>query len=305
MPLIKGIVHSLRAQTSKMRQGKNHTHSRDLFKQEVKKGFYVLKEISNILIELNNIQNKDEATLLRLVKISPVGRVVGGDGREFNIDADKVLKAAQKSGVDIVLDCNHKDGEAMGWFNINSLEVKEDGIYAALELTPAGKSLVKDKSFRYLSPAYRVQKGKGTALNVVSIEAVGLVNRPNLLNEALNNKGETMPQIDEELNSLKAKNEELIKQNSELLAKIELLNKNIADLELNAKRQKIESAIKAGEMIPARKDEALSFNGAALDSFMAVCKSEAEHVLNKSNIKPEKDNEEKLNPDVARQLGLA
>ncbi|MCW1604922.1 phage protease, partial [Campylobacter jejuni] len=68
------------------------------------------------------------------------------------------------------------------WFDRNSLELREDGIYASLELTPKGKELVENKAFRYLSPEYYVDDDK----NVIHLDAMGLVNQPNLLNRALN-----------------------------------------------------------------------------------------------------------------------
>ncbi|TQR29158.1 hypothetical protein DMB92_08455 [Campylobacter sp. MIT 99-7217] len=130
----------------------------------------------DLLLELN-------AKLINeKVKISPIGKAVGLDGRVFKIDGLKLIENIQKNGLDIALNLNHQGGEAYGWFDKNSLELRQDGIYASLELTPKGKELVESKAFRYLSPEYYVDNDK----NVIHLDAMGLVNQPNLLNRALN-----------------------------------------------------------------------------------------------------------------------
>ncbi|EAK9927685.1 hypothetical protein A0X74_03675 [Campylobacter jejuni] len=130
----------------------------------------------DLLLELNTKLTNEK------VKISPIGIAKGLDGRVFKIDGEKLINNIQKNGLDIALNLNHQGGEAYGWFDRNSLELREDGIYASLELTPKGKELVENKAFRYLSPEYYVDDDK----NVIHLDAMGLVNQPNLLNRALN-----------------------------------------------------------------------------------------------------------------------
>ena len=150
-------------------------------------------EKSVVALELNSLQDGK-------IKISPAGQqVMGYDGRVFNIDASFVVANTKSQNVDILLDKDHYDGEAMGWFDINSLEARDDGIYASLEFTEVGKGLVDKKLYRYLSPAYEVNYRDNGVREVVRIASVGLVNRPNLLNKALNNKGEEMPENNSEL----------------------------------------------------------------------------------------------------------
>ena len=120
-----------------------------------------------------------------LIKVSPIGEIEGVDGRTFKIDAKKIIENIKKNGVDIVLDENHSFAGAVGWFDKDSFEVKDDGIYAKLELNKRGMELVKDKIYRYLSPVYDL-----SGRDVLSIESVGLVNKPNVLNNALNSKGD-------------------------------------------------------------------------------------------------------------------
>ena len=117
------------------------------------------------------------------IKISPVGEVVGLDGRDFLIQAQELLSALEKHALDIPLDENHSFGAAMGWFAKDSFEAREDGIYALLELNQAGLELVENKKYRYLSPVYNMKNGR-----VIGLDSVGLVNRPNLLNNAINAK---------------------------------------------------------------------------------------------------------------------
>ena len=128
-------------------------------------------------IELNNQTDG-------LVKICPVGEVIGIDRRVFVIDGETVLKNSIDRGIDIALNKNHYDSEAYGWFPLSSLVLKDDGIYGKLELNNLGKVAVENKHFRYLSPELNVNQLDRT---VQSILAVGLVNSPNLLKKSLNN----------------------------------------------------------------------------------------------------------------------
>ena len=257
-----------------------------------------------ICLELNTAQTNEK------VKISPAGQqIVGYDGRVFNIDANFVVTNTKSQGVDILLDRDHFDGEAMGWFDINSLEARGDGIYASLEFTQIGKELVEKRLYRYMSPAYEVNYRDNGIREVVRIGSIGLVNRPNLLNQALNNqsKGEDMSQNDD----LAVKFNELSEKNAALQTQIIAKDKEIGELKTaleternNAKTARIESAIKNGELLPNRKEMAMALEGNALDSFMEVSKSEAASVLKAKNIEKNKQDELDIDPAVKAQLGL-
>jgi hypothetical protein len=124
-------------------------------------------------LEINFVQGEK-------VCISPLGDVTGLDGRFYKIDSPTVLASVRTH---IPLFTNHDSyREAAGWFNKDTLEARTDGIYASLDLTPLGKTLVTNKSYRYLSPTYYVDDLR----NVTEIESVGLVNLPNLLFKELN-----------------------------------------------------------------------------------------------------------------------
>lgn len=259
-------------------------------------------EKSVVALELNSLQDGK-------IKISPAGQqVMGYDGRVFNIDASFVVANTKSQNVDILLDKDHYDGEAMGWFDVNSLEARDDGIYASLEFTEVGKGLVDKKLYRYLSPAYEVNYRDNGVREVVRIASVGLVNRPNLLNKALNNKGEEMPENNSELAVKLAESNE---KNAALQAQIIAKDKEIGELKTaleternNAKTARIESAIKNGELLPNRKEMAMALEGNALESFLEVSKSEAASVLKEKNYEKNKKDELDIHPDVKAQLGL-
>ncbi|WP_170000340.1 phage protease [Campylobacter sp. RM9328] len=158
---------------------------------------------SKELLELNFKDNE-------FVKVSPIGTVIGIDGRGFKIDGNSLLASIAKNALHIPLDENHSFGGAVGWFDKDSFELRDDGIYAKLELNQRGTELIQNRVYRYLSPVYDVN-GK----NVTALDSVGLVNRPNLLNNTLNHKGDN---VEKELEELKAKNEALQKELDELKA---------------------------------------------------------------------------------------
>lgn len=141
------------------------------------------------------------------IKVSPVGEVIGLDGRAFKIDGESLLKNILMADLHIPLDINHGFDEAVGWFEKTSFEVKEDGLYASLELNNKGQELIDNRAYRYLSPVYIM----GENGFVVGLDSVGLVNRPNLLNKELNEKTKKerkLKELEELKNDIKAlKNE--------------------------------------------------------------------------------------------------
>ncbi|EID4796710.1 hypothetical protein LB248_001164 [Campylobacter lari] len=271
--------------------------------------------MQGLLLELNSQITKDK------IKISPIGTTRGIDGRVFKIDGEKLIKNIQKNGLDIPLNLNHQGGEAYGWFDKDSLELRNDGVYANLELTPNGKKLVEEKAFRYLSPEYYVDNDK----NVIALDAMGLVNQPNLLNKALNKiktffkERNTMNEeelkkiedlaneleekadentqtiektiensqdqnVNEELLNLKQENEELKAKITELSLKLEqALNKNEETFaEFNKKR--LDSLLQNGLILPNRYQKALNMKGEVLEEYLNVCKEEARVILGKKRI---------------------
>ena len=210
-----------------------------------------MKNHRAIIFELN--YRKDEK-----VKISPVGDVKGFDGRVFKIDGKKVIEKTKSAGIDIVLEENHYDGSASGWFDINSLENREDGIYASLNLTPLGEKQVNERLYRYLSPVYVLDRNSSER-EVLLIDSVGLVNKPNLLNKSLNKKEDSMDNKAVELENKKLKEE----------------NKRIAK---EMKNNKIETAIKNGELLPNKREFAQKLDDELLEDFLALNKKDLEYL---------------------------
>lgn len=263
-----------------------------------------------IFLSLNAEFKQDEK-----IKISPVGEFEGIDGRKYSLNADLVLKNSQKMSVDLMLDKNHEDDEAMGWFDINSLEKRDDGIYASLTLTPKGEELVKNRSYRYLSPAYVIEAFKENGVAVIErIASVGLVNRPNLLSQALNkettikeeNTMDEVAQLKARLEALKAENEALQAKLKELETAAQEADKKAKEEALNARKELIENAINAKELLPKRKDTALALNGEALSVFLEMAKEEAKIELatnSAEGLTPAKS-DDIIDESVKAQLGL-
>ncbi len=255
------------------------------------------------LVEFNS--TKDD----KKVKISPIGEVVGLDRRVFVIDANSVIKNTKDRQIDIVLNKNHFDSDgAFGWFDLSSLEVKDDGIYASLELNNLGEEAVKNKHFRYLSPEYLVNSNR----EVVAIVGVGLVNQPNLLNKAMNKEGESREADDnclssvglepetpskapltenntskqgekmndkkedvslqKELNTANAKVLTLQTEVNKMQNENKELRSQIEALEETNKLSKIDNAIANGELLPAQKEFALSLDKNSIDGYLASVK---------------------------------
>ena len=197
-----------------------------------------------------------------LIKVSPVGEVKGLDGRVFKINAASLIETIQKNNLDIVLDENHSFAGAIGWFGKDSFVEKEDGIYAKLELNDKGKELVEKRIYRYLSPVFDTDGSEVTGL-----DSVGLGNRPNLLNNALNFKGEEMNVKDSsEYKELLKELEKIKKENEALKNELEKLKKdstqeknekaeNESDKkELNTRLENIESSLKSITAIFGKKN---------------------------------------------------
>lgn len=127
------------------------------------------------------------------VELLPAGRAISGrDGRCWiNDKPEDIVAAFAAHGADLPIDVEHSTerkgpaGEpapAMGW--IKALEVRAGGaIWGLVEWTDQGRSIVGDKSYRYLSPVFLHETHSGRILKLLS---AGLTNQPNLHLTALN-----------------------------------------------------------------------------------------------------------------------
>jgi hypothetical protein len=245
------------------------------------------------LIEIN-AQNTEEK-----IRISPLGDFTGLDGRSYTLDATSVIERTLEQKIDIVLNVNHGFDEARekaaGWFAFNSLEAREDGIYASLTTTNIGEEAIREKHYRYLSPEYKVAYAENNRI-VLQIVGVGLVNQPNVLDEALNNQEENGKD-----DSLKKSEKEI-----ELQAQLDAEKEENRRLKDEAKKAKIETAVARGELMPNKQEFAMGLDGEQLEQFLELNKEDAKHLL--ATTKPDKKED---NPalseaeiEVNRQLGL-
>ncbi|WP_163532606.1 phage protease [Helicobacter suis] len=125
--------------------------------------------------------------------ISPIGQISGIDGRTFKIDT-KVYETLKANKIDLPIELDHS-GPAIGWIKNSSLMLNGDQILGNADFNSAGQAALKDRSYRYLSPTYLVDDDN----NVITITGLGLVNKPNILKQALNSlKGVTMNELIEE-----------------------------------------------------------------------------------------------------------
>lgn len=229
------------------------------------------------------------------VKVSPVGDVIGLDGRSFRIDGALVVASIERNGVHIVLDENHSFGEALAWFMKDSFEVRDDGIYASLEdWTPKGKSFAENKSYRYLSPVFDM----GDNRTVIGLDSVGLVNRPNLLNQEINKKEE---EILDELEKLKTENTKLSEQNTALSAELEALKK-VSGTEANGKKEGADVDIEKHPSFVALKEQNEKITGEFGEVKTLIAKFGG-----KTPLEPNNEDTKTLSANekaVAKQLGL-
>jgi len=140
-----------------------------------------------------NFELPADGSVPEMVELIPAGAViVGRDGRKFiNDNPQGVVDALNAKGVDLVFDFEHSSelkaptGEkapAAAWGS--GFEAREDSsVWARVDWTPAGREAVANREYRYLSPVLLLAKGTG---HIRSLASVGLVNKPNLFNKALN-----------------------------------------------------------------------------------------------------------------------
>lgn len=264
--------------------------------QQAQPNKFLIKEVCAI----------DNTNLSDKLKISPIGKVTGIDGRFFDIDAQKVLEQTQSLELEIVLNVAHgysaKYGDdAAGWFKFKDLEVREDGIYAALELNELGKELIESKKYKYLSPEYFVDNKGGVEI----IVGVGLVNQPNLLNESLNHQ--TTTQKTEELpmsEELQKQVNDLQQERTDLKTEVNSLKTQNETLTKQLNEQRIDNAIAQGELAPAKKEFALTLEGNQLDTYLNTEKQTFNATEN-NDIEPDQnDADSDANNPVLNQLGL-
>lgn len=265
---------------------------------------FFIKEVCSI--DTSNLDEKK--------KISPINNVTGLDERTYDINGEQQLQRLKDTGLKIVLNVAHglsqKYGDdAAGWFD--EFELKADGIYAKLELNELGKELIESKKYKYLSPEYFAVYNSATeTLEVHLIIGVGLVNQPNLLNQALNqihqnfNPTQTTeePPMSEELQK---QVNTLQQEKTDLTTQVNNLDTKNKELVKQLNEQRINNAVVQGELAPAKKDFALTLEGNQLDAYLESEKQSFKGTEN-NNLNPDQDDEGDDSADcpILSQLSL-
>jgi len=125
------------------------------------------------------------------VQLTPAGpRILGRDGRWWTLTDPDAVAARLDPAKEPQIDIEHASqlqapqglpAPAVGW--IKAIEVREGALWGRVEWTPVGTTLVTERAYRYLSPAFRFDPATGEILEIV---CAGLTNTPNLELAALN-----------------------------------------------------------------------------------------------------------------------
>jgi len=256
------------------------------------------------------------------ILISPVGEVVGFDGRVFRIDGEIVVQNTKENAIDLPFEVNHGfdvlyGGKAAGWVDFNSLEAREDGIYGALELNELGKELVDGKFYRYVSPAFIMDRNKEDR-SVLSLDSVGLVNAPNLVNKALNSKAdETIKELNSKITTLETEKNQAVETAEGTAQELEETNSKLTKAEDNYKKiqadlksekeanksLKIDLAVEQNKILPKDREFCKSLDEAQLNSYI---QNNAGSDLAKElgqTIKANEQNSNKSRIDIAAKAG--
>lgn len=140
----------------------------------------------------------DAPEWVQLLPAGPTVATVDGRGPYKVEDATALAAASLPAGARLPIDENHatdlaapkgEPAPARGW--IVALSARADGIWGQVEWTGAGKALLADRAYRFLSPVIRhLKDGRVTA-----ILRAALVNTPNLRGVAALNSETTMDEL--------------------------------------------------------------------------------------------------------------
>lgn len=95
---------------------------------------------------------------------------------KFVVDSDAIIRAFRNGGNDLVIDYEHGstkgvESPAAGW--INELEAQVDGsLYAKVEWTEKAAGYIRNREYRYLSPAFVPEGDKITGLHSIALTNV-------------------------------------------------------------------------------------------------------------------------------------
>lgn len=126
------------------------------------------------------------------------GQLAGRDGRRWRFDAQaqqQVLASFRAGGIELPIDWEHatqhrapngQAAPAAGW--IEQIEIRDGALWGKVTWTPRAAEQIANREYRFLSPVFDYDPTTGRIARLVS---AGLVNKPNLPLQALNQ--EDMP----------------------------------------------------------------------------------------------------------------
>lgn len=139
-----------------------------------------------------NLQGSDVPSWIQLTPAGP--DIVGRDGRRWTLpNPEAVVAAFRNNGADLPVDIEHSTehkapkGEpapAVGW--IKGMEVRANALWAKVEWTGGGQSLIASGGYRYISPVFTYDRNTTEMRKMLS---AGLTNQPNFEMAALNAEG--------------------------------------------------------------------------------------------------------------------
>lgn len=157
----------------------------------------------NIATALNfQLPGLEASQAPKWVLLIPANSFTGRDKRTWhNKTPEQVITETQRVGLDLPFDIEHATeikgpiGEyagAIAWIPVSTLEVRNGDIWGQVQWNEHGSALVKDRAYRYYSPAFHFDR----AGNVLRLVSVALTNRSNLPElPALNRESKTMDKI--------------------------------------------------------------------------------------------------------------
>ena len=172
--------------------------------------------------------------------------------RQRVADGPRLVEALNAQALRARVDFDHKseptsptfagDTSAEGWLSDYRLNSR-GGIDADAELGTAALQSLRDKKYRYVSPALMLNH----AGDVVGLSSIALVNNPNLPLEA--------PALNTETDDVKTK--EQLAAEAALAERMQKLAERESAFEkraLNAAESNVDAAIEAGRILPAQRD---------------------------------------------------
>jgi len=129
------------------------------------------------------------------IELIPSGpELVGRDGRRWRMsDVNKVVAAFAANRADLPIDWEHaqytaamqgQPAPAAGW--IEQVEARNGALWGRVNWTERGRAAVAAREYRYISPVFSFD---AATKEVSALKCAGLVNRPNLELQALNQEG--------------------------------------------------------------------------------------------------------------------